>query len=70
MQTKIVGQDKLVKEMTKIFSIFKNSEGSIRPHFVLTGSSGSGKNFTINQIAEMHDLHCFEIHSLHLYSYP
>jgi ATP-dependent protease Clp ATPase subunit len=66
MSTQVIGQDKLVKEMNKVFSIFKTSEGEIRPHFVLTGSSGSGKNFTINQIAEMNDLHCFEINAAQL----
>jgi len=62
----IVGQDQLVREMTKVFSIFKNSEGAIRPHFVLTGPSGSGKTFTIQQICEMLDLHYFEVNAAQL----
>ena len=32
----IVGQDKLVTELDKIFSIFEASEGTIKPHFILT----------------------------------
>lgn len=66
MKTKIVGQDLLVKEMNKIFTIFKNSEGAIRPHFVLTGPSGSGKTFTINQLCEMLDIHYFEVNAAQL----
>jgi len=66
MTNQIVGQEQLVKEMTKVFSIFKNSEGAIRPHFVLTGPSGSGKTFTINQLCEAHDLHYFEVNAAQL----
>ena len=44
----IIGQDQLVSELDKIFSIFEASEGTIKPHFILTGGSGSGKTFTIN----------------------
>lgn len=39
----IIGQDKLVLEINKIFDIFISSEGEVRPHLILTGSSGSGK---------------------------
>lgn len=49
--TSIVGQDILVKEVSKIIDIFKASECKIRPHFILTGTSGSGKSFTIRSIA-------------------
>ena len=42
----IIGQEKLTTELEKIFSIFKASEGTIKPHFILTGESGSGKTFT------------------------
>lgn len=62
----IIGQDQLVKEMHKVFDIFKNSEGVIRPHFILTGPSGSGKTFTINQLCEQHDLNYFEVNAAQL----
>jgi len=65
-KSKVVGQDQLVKEMNKVFSIFKNSEGMIRPHFILTGPSGSGKTFTINQLCEQHDMHYFEVNAAQL----
>lgn len=44
---KIVGQESLVKEINRIFKIFKASDCQLRPHFILTGESGSGKSFTI-----------------------
>ena len=43
----VVGQDQLIKELGRIFEIFKASEGKIRPHFILTGDSGNSKTFTI-----------------------
>ena len=48
----IVGQETLVKEISRIFEIFKASESEVRPHFILTGSSGSGKTFLIKEIAK------------------
>ena len=66
MKNQIIGQDQLVKEMNKVFSIFKNSEGAIRPHFILTGPSGSGKTFTINQLCEQHDMNYFEVNAAQL----
>lgn len=35
----------------KIFKIFKASKAEIRPHFFLTGSSGSGKTYLIRKLA-------------------
>ena len=39
--SKIIGQDKLIKEVNRIFQVFVNSNCKIRPHFILTGESGS-----------------------------
>lgn len=51
------------KEINKIFEIFKTSECEIRPHFILTGASGTGKSFTIKQLAEQHELGYLEINA-------
>lgn len=59
----IIGQDTLVKELTKIFSIFKASECSLRPHFILTGESGSCKSFTIKTLCELNELQYLEINA-------
>ncbi|WJY90809.1 ATP-dependent protease ATP-binding subunit [Pseudomonas phage phiPA1-3] len=39
--------EKTIERIGKILLIFKASEGEIRPHFWLTGPSGSGKSFNI-----------------------
>lgn len=63
---KIIGQEKLTKEVNKIIEIFKASECKIRPHFILTGSSGSGKTFTIKRLASYHKLNFVEINAAQL----
>ena len=63
---KVVGQTLLVKELVNIFNIFKASECEIRPHFVLTGSSGSGKTLTIKTICEFMKLGFVEINGAQL----
>ncbi len=59
----IVGQEKLVSELDKIFSIFEASQGEIKPHFILTGESGSGKTFTINNLAVKYKMNFIEINA-------
>ena len=61
--TSIVGQDILVKEVSKIIDIFKASECKIRPHFILTGTSGSGKSFTIRSIAYAKEIGFVEVNA-------
>lgn len=61
--SKIVGQDKLIKEVNRIFQVFVNSKCKIRPHFILTGESGSGKSFTIKQLCEMNELDFLEVNA-------
>lgn len=63
---KIIGQDKLITEVEKIFNIFKASECVIRPHFILTGGSGSGKSFTIKNLTQQHELGFLEINAAQL----
>lgn len=65
-QKEIIGQEKLVKEVNKIFDIFKASEGEVRPHFILTGESGSSKTYTIKTLAEMNDFGFVEINAAQL----
>lgn len=56
----------LEKELNKIVEIFKASEGEIRPHFILTGPSGSGKSHIIGKLAEAHDLISLDINAAQL----
>lgn len=41
--SRIIGQDKLIEEVNRIFQIFTNSKGTIRPHFILTGGTFLGE---------------------------
>ena len=62
----IIGQEKLVGEVSKIFKIFLASEGKIKPHFILAGSTGSGKTHTIKTLCEEENLGFFEINAAQL----
>lgn len=66
MESKIIGQDLLISEISKVFKIFKQSNCVIRPHFILTGSSGSGKSFTIQTLAKKEELAFLEINAAQL----
>lgn len=46
-------QEKINGQITHLMNVFVQSGGHIRPHFHLTGPSGSGKSFLIGQVAEM-----------------
>lgn len=63
---KIIGQETLIKEINRIFQIFKNSQCRLRPHFILTGESGSGKSFTIKQLCEANKLDFLEVNAAQL----
>lgn len=63
---KIVGQEVLIKEVSRIFEIFKTSNCQLRPHFILTGESGSGKSFTIKQLCAQKQLAFLEVNAAQL----
>lgn len=63
---KIIGQEDLINEVSRILDIFKTSECIIRPHFILTGASGSGKSFTIKNLAERQELGFLEVNAAQL----
>lgn len=62
----IIGQKEITKEIRRILDIFIASKGTIRPHFILTGDSGSGKSFTIKTLAKEKDLGFVEINAAQL----
>lgn len=66
MKSNIIGQEALIKELDKIFQIFKASKCKVRPHFILTGESGSSKTYAIKNIAEEHSLGFIEINAAQL----
>lgn len=63
---KVIGQKKMIKEISKIIEIFKASEAAIRPHLILTGPSGSGKTLTVQSLADSLDLGFLEINAAQL----
>lgn len=66
MSSKIIGQERVVKEINRIFDIFCASEAMIRPHFILTGESGSGKSFIIETLAKEKELQFLSINAAQL----
>jgi len=63
---KLKEQAQLTADLSKILKIFKCSGGAIRPHFMLTGPSGSGKSYLINMLADEHKLDYLEINAAQL----
>lgn len=66
MKTTIKGQETLIRDISKIIEIFKTSECEIRPHFILTGPSGSGKSLTIQTLCASLDTPFIEINAAQL----
>lgn len=52
-----------IDRIRRVLTIFQTSEAEIRPHFIVTGPSGSGKSHTIQCLAEELDLNYFEINA-------
>lgn len=53
-------------ELNRIFQIFVSSKAEIRPHFIFTGPSGSGKSFTVAQMAEKYGVNFLDINAAQL----
>lgn len=66
VKKQVIGQDLLVKELVNIFNIFKMSNQEIRPHFFVTGSSGSGKTHTISTICKFMKMGFLEVNGAQL----
>ena len=64
--SKLKEQVSVMKQLQKIAKIFKASKGKIRPHFILTGSSGSGKSFAVEALSDMEDLGFLEVNAAQL----
>lgn len=47
----------------KAFTIFKDSDGTIKPHFVLTGETGSGKSYLISTLAQKHKFNIINVNA-------
>lgn len=56
-------QQRVMVQIDRIVQIFKHSNAAIRPHFLLTGPSGSGKSHLVQYLAEQHKMHFIEINA-------
>lgn len=54
---------KAIDHIRQIMTVFSTSEGAIRPHFIVTGPSGSGKSHTIQLLAEELEIQYFDINA-------
>jgi ATP-dependent protease Clp ATPase subunit len=59
-------QEAVKNDVTRIIEIFQASQGEIRPHFILTGPSGSGKSHIIKALAEQFSLAYLEVNAAQL----
>ncbi len=58
--------EKPLSHITRIIRIFQSSKAEIRPHFIITGESGSGKTHTISALAGASDIPMVEINAAQL----
>lgn len=59
-------QSVVKNQLEHIFQVFRSSQGVIRPHSIITGQSGSGKTFSIQQLARAHKIPFIEINGAQL----
>lgn len=62
----VKGQKSLISNISRIFKIFESTGGEVRPHFILTGPSGSGKSLTILSLCKDLGLSYIEINAAQL----
>ena len=58
----VIGQQEVLAETDKIVEIFVASNCAIRPHFIVTGPSGSGKSLLLNALSTKHKIGFIEIY--------
>lgn len=56
-------QQEVLDQLNRIVQIYKATDGAIRPHFILTGPSGSGKSHVAQHLADEHDVAFMEINA-------
>ena len=59
-------QQRVTQQIDHLMEVMVKSECEIRPHFFLTGPTGSGKSFLVNQVAKQKDIAFFEINAAQL----
>lgn len=59
-------QDQLKENIQHIFDVFTKSECEIRPHFWLTGKSGTGKSYLVQSLAKEMEMPTISINAAQL----
>lgn len=59
-------QARVMNQLARIVDIFIASEGAVRPHFMLTGPSGSGKSHIIAELTKLKNVGYFEVNAAQL----
>lgn len=62
----MAGNTDTLKQLRRVLEIFKASEGVIRPHFILSGPSGSGKSHTVQHLVEELELGLVDVNAAQL----
>lgn len=62
----VTSNQESIQDIKRVMEIFKTSECAIRPHFILTGPSGSSKTHTIAHLAEELGLSMVEVNAAQL----
>lgn len=59
-------QEKIRRQITHLLAVFQDSQAAIRPHFWITGPSGSGKSFLTKSIAEEFEMPFLDVNAAQL----
>lgn len=66
MATKLESQDFAIKVINRILDNYMKSQGQIRPHFILSGKSGTGKSFILEKLGQKHAMSVLNINAAQL----
>lgn len=56
-------QEQTASYISRILTAFKTSEGTIKPHFVITGNSGTGKSYLVSKLAAENKLDIIHVNA-------
>lgn len=66
MASKLESQESAIKFVDKVLSNYMASQGKIRPHFIISGKSGTGKSFILENLCRKHAMAFLNINGAQL----
>lgn len=66
MASKIQSQENAIKFVDKVLSNYMASQGKVRPHFIISGPSGTGKSFILEKLCRKHAMSFLNINAAQL----